>query len=111
MAVINLIHFLFLPAFGFSQEPTFRQFNTTPVSFNPSFAGTDSVLRIAGTIQHYNYNSDGAFSKIWYHSYLSADGFSEKLMGGVAITVSHNRAQNNSASYSSLDLVYSPSSH
>lgn len=82
-----------------AQDPTFSQFNSVPLYFNPAFAGSVEKSRLALSYRN-------QWAGIYKTFYVSYDQAVQKIHGGAGIIISNDNAGAMNVFYSGI--VYAP---
>ncbi len=88
---------------AFSQDPVFTNAHQSLVALNPSFAGSNGLLRYQSNTRNQWYNSSGPSYLTYYNS---VDVFIKPLNGGLALTYTHDDQAKGTLITNRIDLAY-----
>jgi type IX secretion system PorP/SprF family membrane protein len=86
----------------FSQDPVFTNAHQSLVALNPSFAGSNGLLRYQSNTRNQWYNLSGSYLTF----YNSVDMFIKPMNGGLALTYTHDDQSRGTLVIDRIDLTY-----
>lgn len=94
--------FLGLSLNTFSQDPVFTNASQSLIALNPSFAGSNGLLRYQSNTRNQWYNLSGSYLTF----YNSVDAFIQPMNGGLALTYSNDNQSGGTLITNRIDLSY-----
>jgi len=87
---------------AFSQDPVFTNAHQSLIALNPSFAGSNGLLRYQSNTRSQWYNLNGSYLTF----YNSADVFIKRTNSGLALTYTHDDQAKGTLIANSIDFTY-----